>query len=208
MHLELFIQNFQMQKITLIISILSLLLSCGQVAQQPMPKKDALIFKTFIRPSFIESAEVTLSRKDEAYKIEFLLMEISRDDRAPDSFYYQVLSLSKNQFDSLKSDVVDKIFVRDSDKSKGTRDGIYVDFSMVHNADTLHLHLDNPGKGDGYGSYQITKTAFDNFRQIFKDSVIHDYLDDAESYIDRSKPSIRMSDNRAINRLRKIEFSR
>jgi hypothetical protein len=136
------------------------------------------------------------------------LKEISRDDRVSDTFYYKTIALSKNQFDSLNSFLIQKTFIRDSDKPKGIRDGIYVDFTMIHNSDTSHLTLDNPSMRIVSSGYQITKNAFDNFRQIFNDTIINDYLDNAESYIDNSKTGIRRSDNRAINKLREIEYSR
>jgi len=197
-----------MQKKLLTIPILSLLFSCGEIQQRPRIKKDTLFFKTLIYPSFIEGAEVTLSKGENGQKIEFLLKKISRQDRVSDTFYYKALALSKNQFDSLDTTLIQKTFIRNSDKAKGIRDGIYIDFTMIHNADTSHLNLDNPNLEIVSSGYQITKNAFDKFRQIFNDTIINDYLDDAESYIDKTKKGIRRTDKRSINKLREIEYSR
>lgn len=185
-----------------------LLFSCGEVQQPPGIKKDTLFFRTYIYPSFIEEAEVTLFKVDTDQKIEFLLREISRDDKLSDTFYHKTVVLTKKQFDSINSTLIQKTFIMESDNPKGIRDGIYVDFTMIHNSDTSYLTLDNPSKGTISDGYQVTKNAFDNYRQIFNNAIINDYLDDAESYIDKSKTGIRRSDNRAINKLREIEYSR
>jgi hypothetical protein len=197
-----------MQKTLFIVSIFLLVTSCREIQQRTDIEKDILFFKALIYPAFIEGAEVTLSTVDNDRKIDFLLKEISRDDRVSDTFYYKTITLSKNQFDSLNSTLIQKTFIRDSDKPKGIRDGIHVDFMMIHNSDTSYLALDNPSIGIVSSGYQITKNAFDNFRRIFNDTIINDYLDDAESYIDNSKTGIRRSDNRPINKLREIEYSR
>jgi len=81
-----------------------------------------------------------------------------------------------------------------------------VEFKLIRGRDTSRLYFRSPYKSDTI-SYKITKAAVDNLREIFKDSVLNDYLDDIDSYMDDSKEGVRFTDNRAINKLRKIEWS-
>lgn len=195
-----------MQRILSTISILLILLGCGQKHKQRDLDKDDLFFQALVSPAFDEHAEVIILKIDSTQKIQFLLRDAYGNDKPSDTFYFKIIALSKNQLDSLNSVLIQKTFIRDSDKPKGMRDGIYLDFTMIHSTDTSHLALDNPFIGSS--GYQITKNAFENFRRIFNDTIINNYLDDVESYIDNSKTGIRMTDNRPIDRLRKIKYSR
>lgn len=83
-----------------------------------------------------------------------------------------------------------------------------VRFELIQDHDTSRLYFRNPHNRSDTLGYKITKAAVDNFRGIFKDSVINDYLDDIESNRDNAKEGVRFTDNRAINKLRKIEYGR
>src|SRR5689334_2822936 len=108
-----------MQKLLFI--ILSILVfSCQQNPKQAGGGKDSLVFKTFIYPAFIESAEVTLTKMGDNQKMDFLLMGIERNDGHSDTFYYQRVDLSKRQFDSLNVALVQKTFTWRQGKPKGS----------------------------------------------------------------------------------------
>jgi hypothetical protein len=162
----------------------------------------------WLNPSFDESGEIVLSKRDRVNEIRILLTEIERANRASDTFYYKKSYLQKDKFEKFESQVIHKIMIKQPHQHEGLRDGMSVNFMLIDNNDTTRLYFRNPDIHSDTLGYNVTKHAIDNFRLIFKDSIITDYLDDIESYMDKSKPGIHMSDNRAINKLRKIEYSR
>ena len=130
----------------------------------------------------------------------------------PRSISFMILALlksnplSKAEFNRFDSMVIQKIKIKQPDQWKGCCDGMPVRFELIQGFDTSDLYFRNPRNASDSIGYKITKTAVDNLRQIYEDSVINDYLDDVDSYMDDSKEGIKFTDKRAINRLRKIEY--
>jgi hypothetical protein len=195
-----------MRKIIPIIFIVFIFIACKQ-RDNAYTKKPTHIFKMWLNPSFGESGEIVLSKINSAHEIQILLTEIERPNRPSDTFYYKKSYLTKDQFDKFESEVIQKIMIKQPRQPEGIRDGMSVNFMLI-DKDTSRLYFRNPSIHSDTLGYNVTKYAIDNFRLFFNDSVITDYLDDIESYMDNSKPGIHMSDNRPINKLRKIEYSR
>ena len=101
-----------------------------------------------------------------------------------------------------------KTITGDSIQKNGIRDGIWIGFTYVHNGDTSILFFDNPKKGIDSAAFGILKNGIDNFRSIFNDTIINDYLDDVHTYIDNSKKDSPLKGNQVIDKLRRIKYSR
>ena len=158
--------------------ILLILLGCEEIHKKEGVKKDTIFLKAFSSPAFIEKAEVTLSKIDSNERI---------------------------QFQKLDSELLQKIITAHS-IHKGIRDGIGFHFTFAHNGDTSTLSFSNPFGNTDTAAFKMIISSFANYRLIFKDTIINEYLDDAETYIDYSKKDLLSKGNRAIDSLRKIKY--
>jgi hypothetical protein len=166
-------------------------------------------FKVFLYPSFDEKAEVVLSKNDTGQKMNCLILYRQWEKKSIDTFYFKEISLSNRQYVNFDSLVIQKTKIAQPNQWTGCCDGMPVLYLLIQNGDTSQLHFRSPeiNKPDSSG-YNLTKATIDNLRALYNDSVITDYLHDIESYMDGSKKHIRQDEHRAINRLRKIEYSR
>ena len=171
-------------------------------------RKDVVTFKGDFDPSFDERASFVLSKIDRNLQIKFLIMGNERRNRAKDTFYHKTVSLTKNQFEVFDTNVVQRTKIKQPKQWAGCCDGMPVSFQLIQNGDTSELHFRNPDiKSDSVG-YKITKLTVDNLKFLLNDTIINDYLDDIESYMDTIKKHSNWRDNRAITKLRKLEYSR
>jgi len=197
-----------MQKTLPAIWISLILLGCAQTHKKESKEEDTLFFRALISPVFNERAEVTLSKMGGGQKIQFLLRDAYGNDKPSDTFYFKTVSLSESQFHKIDSELLQKTITGHSLQKTGIRDGIWLGFTFVHNGDTSVLSFDNPERGIDSAAFEMTKNAIDNFQSIFKDTIINGYLDDVQSYIDHSKKDSFLRRDRAIDRLRRIKYSR
>ena len=195
-----------MQKI--LFSILFLLFFIGCKEAQKNEKENNVFFTVIISPAFLERAEIIISKIDGIQEIQFLLKEANANDRPADTFYYKRIVLSENQFQKLYSGLIQKTNSVNSIEKKGMRDGINFIFTHIENKDTSILSFRSPSKETDTAAFRFIEKSFSDFRSIFEDSIIIDYLEDVETYIDYSKNSLIKSDDRAISKLRKIKYSR
>jgi hypothetical protein len=187
--------------------ILSILLGCGQTHKQE-PKANNLFFQALIFPAFDEHAEVTVSKIDSEQKIQFLLRDAYGNDKPSDTFYFKTATLSEDQFQKIDSELFQKTISTKSLQKEGIRDGIWIGFTFAHNGDTSTLSFDNPQEGIDSTAFEIIKGGIANFQSIFNDTIINEYLYDIETYIDHSKKDTPLKGQRAIDKLRRIKYSR
>ena len=197
-----------MQKTFHFLIVLLVLFSCRQ-SQKPIDKDRNVTFKILLSPSFDEKAEVILSKTDIEQKIRFLIMDRHIQNLPLDTFYLKTILLSKNQYTSFDSLIIQKTKMTQPRQWTGCCDGMPVSFTLIQDLDTSRLFFRSPdiNKPDSSG-YNITKATIDHLKGLYNDSVITDYLHDIESYMDQSKRHIQKGEHRAINRLREIEYSR
>ncbi len=150
-----------MQKTIPIISILFILLGCEQTKNQKSVEKNDLFFQAQISPAFDEHAEITISKIDSAYKIQFLLRDAYGNGKPSDTFYFKTVALSESQFHKVDTELLQKVITEHSIQKSGIRDGILIGFTFVHNGDTSILSLDNPQKGIDSVAFGIIKNGFD-----------------------------------------------
>jgi hypothetical protein len=162
----------------------------------------------YISPSFDESATITLLKADTTREIKFLILTRDLLNKPIDTFYHKRITLTKKQYEKFDSLVLQKMKMKQPPQNEGCCDGIYFRFKLINNEDTALLHFGNLIGPIDTISCKFISDALDNIESLYKDSVITDYINDIESYIDTTKIQLTWKENRPINRLRKIEFSR
>jgi len=196
-----------MQRAFLTLLILLILSACRQRHASSI-KNDILTFKILLHPSFDEKAQIVLTKVDTQQAMQFLLLNREFSGKPTDTFYFKRISLTIDQFDSFDSLVIQKTKIKQPHQWTGCCDGMPVQYLLIHGADTSNLYFRSPDVKSDSSGYQVTKTAIDQLGILYKDSILADYLNDVESYMDESKHHTNRKDNRPINRLRKIEYSR
>jgi hypothetical protein len=195
-----------MQKVFLILLVLISLSACKQ--KETRNQNTALTFKMFLYPSFDEKAKIVLTKIDTGSVITFLLLTRFFPNKPTDTFYFKSISLTKEQFENFDSLVIQKVKMRQPKQWTGCCDGMPVEYFHIQGTDTTKLWFRSPDINSDSSGYQITKISIDYLAKLYKDSVITDYLQDIESYMDETKRHTKWDDNLPINRLRKIEYSR
>lgn len=201
------LNNFPMKRTFLTLLILLIISACRQ-RHASGNKNDILTFKILLHPSFDEKAQIILTKIDTQQAIQFLLLNRSFNGKPTDTFYFKRISLSLVQFHSFDSLVIRKTKIKQPHQWTGCCDGMPVQYLLIHGTDTSSLWFRSPNIKSDSSGYQVTKTAIDQLRMLYKDSIITDYLNDVESYMDESIQHIKWIDLRPINRLRKIEYNR
>jgi len=193
-----------MKKLLIYIVVYSILTSCREVPESTNQSR-FLQFKASLHPAFNELAEIVLSQHDSLYKITVLLKEISRGDSEPDTFYYTSQTISRKVFHSFDSAVIQKTFIDQPKQWEGCCDGMPVYYSTANTSDTSNLYFRNPDKRSDTIGYRITKSLIDLLKMDFNDSIVNEYLDDIESYMDESKFH-RVDPKRGIDQLRMKKY--
>jgi len=197
-----------MRKTLLAISILLILHACGQIHKDEREGKNDIFFEALISPALDEHAEVSILKKDTTQTIRFLLKDAGGNDKPSDTFYIKAVTLSERQFHKVDTAIFQRILIGHSLQKSGFRDGIRFRFTLAHNGDTSILFFVNPQKGIGSNAFEIIKKGIDNFQEVFNDSIINDYLDDVQTYIDNSHKDLPRNSNRPIDKLRRIRYNR
>jgi hypothetical protein len=196
-----------MQRTLVPLLVLFIVSACG-LRQKISPSNNTLAFKVFFHPSFDEKAEIILTQIDTEQTIQFLIIDRRLPDKPTDTFYFKKISLTRAQFDNFDSLVIQKTKINQPRQWTGCCDGMPVTYQLIQGTDTSGLYFRSPDIKSDSSGYQITKSTINQLDILYKDSVITDYLHDIESYMDETKHHTKWNENRPINRLRKIEYSR
>jgi len=201
-----------MQKISFTILGLLIFSACQQNPKN-ITTKDQEIFKVFLNPSFDERAEIALSKTENDQNISFLISPrvMGRDiiigEKITDTFYHKSILLSKSQYTIFDSLVIQKTKIKQPHQWTGCCDGMPVTFLLIKGTDSSGLFFRSPAVDNPDSSgYRITKSAIDQFRVLFKDSLITDYFYDIESYMDNSKAH-KPDPKRKIDQLRMRKYN-
>jgi hypothetical protein len=196
-----------MQKTLFTLLFVFCLFSCGHNSGTNRTN-DTVNFKVLINPSFDESATFILSKVDTLQQLKCTILDGNRNDRPTNTFYTKTILLSDEQFNKFDTAVIQKTRIKQTPQHEGCCDGINFQFVVTHNNDTSMLHFGNLSINLDTTACKIIGLTLDNLALLYKDSIINDYFNDVRSYIYDSIKHIQYKDNRAINRLRKIEYSR
>ena len=183
------------------------LLSCRQNSGTNH-KNDTVSFQVSIHPAFDETANIILSKVDTLRQLKCVMFDGNRYDRPADTFYIKTILLSEEQFDKFDTAVIQKTKIKQTPQHEGCCDGINFQFAVTRNNDTSILHFGNLSISSDTIGCKIIMLTLDNLELLYRDSIITDYFNDVKSYIYDSVKPISRQDNRAINKLRKIEYSR
>lgn len=200
------IANLSMQKTIFIPLLIFGLLGCRQKSSDNH-KNDTRSFTVSIHPSFDESAKFILSKVDTVQQLRCILLDGNRNDRHADTFYSKSILLSNEQFNTFDTAIIQKTRIKQTPQHEGCCDGINFQFVVTHYNDTSLLRFGNLNIGSDTTACRIKNQTLDNLASLCKDSIITDYFNDVKSYIYDSVEHIHYKDNRAINKLRKIEYS-
>ena len=187
--------------------VLLILSACGQ-RQSKNTQHEISVFKIFLHPSVDEKAQIILTKNNTQQIVHFLILDREFANKPIDTFYQRTISLSKEQYNSFDSLVIKKAKVKQPHQWTGCCDGMPVEYFTITGTDTSKLYFRSPDIKSDSSGYVLTKLAVDKLRIIYNDSIITDYLNDIESYMDESKHHTDRKENRPINRLRKVEYSR
>jgi len=195
-----------LSRIAIIYFVASLLVSCENKLK---PKKDkSATLKIQFDPAFSERAEALLLNTDSSKSIQLLIRKNFRFDENEDTFYFKKIYLSEKQVGFLDSPLLNNCRIRIPVIEHGCCDGMDVTYSLMENGDTNRISFWSPYKHRDSIGYKIVASSFTQMRSIFQDSIITEYFDDLESYIDETKYDLLLKADRKINRLRSEKYSR
>ena len=58
---------------------------------------------------------------------------------------------------------------------------------LIHNKDTIAISFHGPSKDSDSIGYNFSKSVFEILKSSFNDTLVSQYIDDIEAYIDESK---------------------
>ncbi len=203
-----------MQKLIFFGLLLIIVVSCGHNSQHKaidsnlkLKINDSIIFTTAFQPSFAEYSLIKLIKVDTIQKLEILIKDDYRFDKAAkDTFYYKTVPISKEQFRKIDTGVIEKTKIKYKEKHFLGTEGMGVSFQLIKKEDTTRMGFWSPYKKYDVFGYDLTKAAIDDYKIAFNDQIISDYFDDVETYIDDSKTQVLFKKNRAINKLRIVKY--
>jgi hypothetical protein len=194
-----------MQKILFAILISIITFNC----QNQKPKRflnDSLVLQIAISPAFLEHAEINVSHLGDSQNMQFLLRDAYSNDHPADTFYFKEITLSQSQIHKIDTGLLKKIINGQSSNNRVVRDGIWLRYMTVYDDDTIILNFKNPQKRIDSFAFEIIDSGNDNLRSLFKDSVISDYLDDVQEYLDQKDTLYKTI--RTIDKMRRAKYSR
>ena len=172
-------------------------------------EQDTVSFNVFIEPSFSEVSEIDLLSTGSSDQIKILIKNNVRVDEKQDTFYYRVVALGKKDFKRLDSALLQKAKQNIPLKQHISFDGMSISFILKSIGEIYHFGYFSPNRKSDEGGYLFTKSVFDNLKSVFKDSIVNDYLDEVETYIDESKlKRLTKETQKSIYKLRRQKYSR
>ena len=196
------------ERFLLLILMPAIFYTCGGKKSNTDQQDDTLIFRTSLSPAFDEKASITLTQNKSKSEMRVLLLQRAFSDKPVDTFYFKKFELTKAQFENFDRLVIKQSRVKQPKQWTGCCDGMPVEYQIIRGTDTNKLYFRSPDINNDSLGYKVTKSLIDQLIKIYSDSVLTDYFNDVESYMDESKHHIKRDQNRPINRLRQIEYSR
>ena len=183
--------------------------SCNQITQErhKETRGDSLTLKISLKPAFYEHSETMLFKSDSLKFIQILLRNYIGADRTQDTFWFRKVYLDNKQFDALESSLIKTCSQKLSqkDRQKGV-DGMTISSKLINRGDTNFISFWNPTYNEDSIGYFFSDSIFKIVPSIFKDSLITEYFNELEEYIDNSK-SHHADAKRKIDQLRMKKYN-
>lgn len=200
-----------MQKSIFILLSTLLFAACGsnrQTNRKPEATgKDSIILTTFFYPSFDERSQVKLTKVDSLSKLEMLILNNNGVAKNQDTFYFKSVAISPSISYHLDTAILYKVKSGYKPTPHVNLDGMPVSFLLVEKGDTSVMTFSGPQiNSDEIFEYLLTEAAITSFRQVFNDSIITNYLDDVEGYLDDKKIPSNWKTRRPIDNLREKKY--
>jgi hypothetical protein len=172
----------------IILSIL-LIASCAQDdSRKPkVAETDSLVLKVYFNPAFEENSETTLWSYDSTQGIKILIKNNVRVDEKEDTFWFKSISLTKQQYLQLDSTLIKMCRRKTNPKTYTVFDGMGIETLLTNKADTNSIYFWSPSKKTDSIGYVFTKSLFKIIGNTFHDTLINEYFNDLEGYIEESK---------------------
>ena len=156
-------------------------------ATTEIDKNDSLMLKVFFHPSFHENSEVLLLKSDSINIIQLLIKNNFRVDKQEDTFWFKKIYLTTQQYLKLDSTLIKICKQKQEIKNNTALDGMRISSLLTYKRDTNIISFLALSKKEDSIHYNFTKSLFEILKNTFQDSLITDYFNDIEEYIDESK---------------------
>lgn len=138
-------------------------------------------------PAFEENAEVTLLKTDSAQIFKILIKNNFRVDKSEDTFWFKKIHLTNQEYLKLDSTLIKICKQKVARKNYVVFDGIGISSFLIYKRDTNSIYFHSPDRQSDSAGYNFSKSLFEICKSTFQDTLINDYFDDLETYIDKSK---------------------
>jgi hypothetical protein len=182
--------------------------SCQErnVPKSKSTKADGLQLKIAFRPAFNEKSEIDLVSSDSSKQIQILLRNISSATLRQDTFYWKKIDLTDQQYAELDTTLIKSCRQRLGIHNKlGWVDGMTINSLLINKNDINTIGFFSPDRKNDSNGYFFVESLLGTLGKTFQDSVITEYFDDIEVYIDDSK-SHRANPQRKIDRMRMEKY--
>jgi hypothetical protein len=174
-----------------LLSIVPLLIvvSCKQnnTIKPKIFKNDSLVLKINFHPAFEENSETILWNLDSTHGIKILIKNNFRVDEKEDTFWFKNVSLTNQQYSELDSTLIKMCRRKVARKEYIGLDGMGISTLLTSKTDTNAIYFWSPSKKSDSVGYIFTESLFRILRNAFQDTLVNQYFNDLEEYIDESK---------------------
>ena len=178
----------------------------GNAPKSKSEKPDVLQLKIAFHPAFNERSEISLVSSDSTKHIQILLRNQETATIRPDTFYWKKVELTSAQYIVLDTALIklcrQKLGIH---YKKGWVDGMTFSSMLIANGDTNTIGFFSPDRKSDSIGYFFAESLFTNLMKAFQDSVVDEYFDDIEVYVDDSKLH-RLDPKRKIDQMRMEKY--
>ncbi len=196
------------QNITILLAVYFTLGCCylNSSDKNSTGSKDSLTLKIEFSPAFDERSEVLLLKTDSIKFIQLLIKNNFRADKNEDTFWFKRINLTTSGFLQLDTTLVNLSRQKFDQKEYHDLDGMGINSLLINNGDTNNIYFHSPSKTTDSIGYNYTNLMVGILKKTFQDTLVNQYFNDLEEYIDESK-SHKADTSRILDQLRMKKYS-
>jgi hypothetical protein len=166
-------------------------------------ESDSLLLKIQIKPAFEEHSEIVLFKTDSIQYIKILLENYAAVDIPKDTFWFRKINLNEKEFQTLDSSLIRMCKQKDGFNTPRFKsvDGMTISSTLIDSRDTNHISLRCASLKADRAAYFFSRNILRILQLTFQDSLLTDYFNEMEEYIDPSKDH-KADPKRKIDQLR------